>query len=676
MNRELRLNIKKGSKADNVFIAGKEATVLYPADLKHCGKWLFERRVFDEEKSCINVKIDDLICNKDLGESIEIEVEYFDSGRGSFTVLYDGIDDSEKQTEVVDLYDSKKWRTYKFYIQNLRSDDLCGYDFRISLYSEFMGNSFEPVPIGKITAKRTGKCSAVKILPAVSDFTGNNFFIGDEVKLDVVMKNRTDNELTLSAKYTLVDRDTFTPVWFANDSISLSANEEITASVMPKTEIFGVYLLIVELYNDEVYSVKSTKLAKINSSQSVPANKTLGFSDHFAKGIRNAPDVALELMRKGGFGINRDEILWKDFELEKDSFNIPEFTEEYLKAAEKYGIEPCFTLGKNNPAIGVENTPARDEYEQERWRLYVRNVVTMLKGRVKLYSIYNESNIPLKKTESVHWYVEDLRIAYEEIKAIDPDALVLGFTSANIPYYWFEEAFKQGALNYCDVVDIHPYCWNTTPEEFDFVERVGRVYGLIKKYGGNQPVWNTEFGYPVMPKGCGIENELLQGENLMRTYMYCRANNILDKFYIYQFADNGRERRDCEPNFGVIYGVNPKQRQTMYAAKPAFLMLANMNNLTAEAECLGEFFCHDRMTMVRFEKPDKTGVFAFWAYWNTTYNIITMDLGVNEIYVYDRYGNRKCMQSDNGIYELYVDYKTTFVEGKFTKFIDLSEYPA
>ena len=53
-----------------------------------------------------------------------------------------------------------------------------------------------------------------------------------------------------------------------------------------------------------------------------------------------------------------------------------------------------------------------------------------------------------------------------------------------------------------------------------------------------------------------------------------------------------------------------------------------------------------------------------------------MDLGVNEIYVYDRYGNRKCMQSDNGIYDLYVDYKTTFVEGKFTKFIDLSEYPA
>ena len=46
--------------------------------------------------------------------------------------------------------------------------------------------------------------------------------------------------------------------------------------------------------------------------------------------------------------------------------------------------------------IGVEHCPARTAEEKERFRLYVRNVVSDLKGRVKYYSIYNEPNLALK----------------------------------------------------------------------------------------------------------------------------------------------------------------------------------------------------------------------------------------------------------------------------------------
>ena len=658
---------------------GKKATMLFPAELIRCGKWGYDRKNF-EPQSCLNINVDsDLETRYGVCESVEVTVNYFDAGDGSFTLLYDGEDSEEALTEIVDLHNSMKWRNYTFYIKNPHFKKRCGgYDIRVSVFSRVMGNSFEPVAIGDVLVKKTGRVSPVLIHPATSENPGNIFFNGDKMSFTSKLSNRTGEKLSLKAKYSLVDRDTFNTEWEAEDEVGLEPNGETTITVEPKTNRYGVYLFKIELFDgDGVYSGKNTKAAYVNSSLDVAANMTLGFSDHFAQGFKGKPDIPVMLMRKGGFGINRDEILWKDYELRDGEYKVPDFEEDYLEVAARYGIEPIFTLGKNNVNIGVKNCPARTAEEQERFRLYVRNVVSDLKGRVKYYSIYNEPNLAFKKVENVHWYVEDLKIAYEEIKSVDPDALVIGFTVANIPYYWFEEAFKQGALNYCDVVDIHPYCWNTSPEEFDFVERVKRVYALIKKYGGSQPVWNTEFGYPVMPKGCGILSENLQGEYIMHTYMYSRMNNILDKFYIYQFVDsNNLNRGNCEANFGVLYSRGPGNHETPYAAKPAYLMLANMNNLIQNAKCLGEFFCHDRMTMARFERPDGMGVFAYWAYWNTAMNYLTMDLGTDTIKMYDKYGNAEILKSENGIYEIPVKKETIFIEGRFTRFEDLSEYPA
>ena len=659
---------------------GRSGIVVDPPAKVRNGKWVSGGHRPDD-RCYLSVRLEDGFgLDRDACESVTVTVDYFDAGEGCFTLIYDGADGAETAAEIVDLYDDKTWKSHGFTIQNPYFRGRCGgYDFKVGTFSQWMGASPAPVCIGGVSVRKTGTRCPVRILPAGSDHPGNIFFSGDEICLTAGMENRTAAAVSLDAEYSVIDADTFRTVWRGRGRAEIGANAKIRETIRPEIERYGVYLLQVEL-RDKAGTIdcrKRTRLSKVHSSPDVPPNRTLGFSDHFAQGGKGDPGIPLMLMRKGGFGINRDEILWSDYEKAPGRFEFPAFERDYLEKAEKYGIEPCYTLGKNNPAVGVEHCPARTDDEQEKWGRYVRRVAEELKGKVRLYSIYNESNLALKKTENVHWYVEDLKIAYEQIKAADPGAVVLGFTAANMPYYWLEEAFRQGALRYCDVVDIHPYCWDTPPEEFDFVERVKRVYRLIEKYGGKQPVWNTEFGYPVMPKGCGVRNETLQGVYLMHAYLYCRAHRILEKFYIYQFADsNFRNRANAESAFGVLYGVRPDLRETPYAAKPAYLMLANMNRLISGAECLGEFFCHDRMALIRFRKPDGRQIFVYWAYWNTGENRLTLNLGTHKIKIYDPYGNAEEFQSETGVFELPVSYETRFVEGDFSAFEDLSDYPA
>ena len=57
-------------------------------------------------------------------------------------------------------------------------------------------------------------------------------------------------------------------------------------------------------------------------------------------------------------------------------------------------------------------------------------------------------------------------------------------------------------------------------------------------------------------------------------------------------------------------------------------------------------------------------------------NYLTMDLGTDTVKMYDKYGNAETLKSENGIYEIPVKKETIFIEGKFTRFEDLSEYPA
>ena len=94
-----------------------------------------------------------------------------------------------------------------------------------------------------------------------------------------------------------------------------------------------------------------------------------------------------------------------------------------------------------------------------------------------------------------------LKAAYEEIKKVDPKISVVGFCSTGdlggVLGEYLESCFKLGGLKYADIVSFHPYNAPNLSGAQPADRQIHDVKGLVIKYGGSQPVWNTELYYLV-----------------------------------------------------------------------------------------------------------------------------------------------------------------------------------
>ncbi len=170
------------------------------------------------------------------------------------------------------------------------------------------------------------------------------------------------------------------------------------------------------------------------------------------------------------------------------------------------------------------------------WRSHVRTVAQAGLDRVQAYEICNEPNIRTTgwggQAPNPQRFAEMLCIARQEIKAVDPHALVISGGLApvgRIPPPW-----PCGEGNNCDAMDerlyteallfagggdcidafgYHPYGFAYPPErEPDLVSNGFAFRGvevvrdlLVERGYGNLPVWFTEFGWIRAPAEDGYE---------------------------------------------------------------------------------------------------------------------------------------------------------------------------
>ncbi len=131
----------------------------------------------------------------------------------------------------------------------------------------------------------------------------------------------------------------------------------------------------------------------------------------------------------------------------------------------------------------------------EEWRKYIRATVERYHDRIKYWVIWNEQDGGFWKPKpDASQYVPLLKIAYEEIKAIDPSAKVIvgGLTNWNAGY--LKEMYAAGAKGYFDIMACHRY-----GQGLDASPQVSRLMGEIKQVlADNQqadiPLWILESG--------------------------------------------------------------------------------------------------------------------------------------------------------------------------------------
>lgn len=243
----------------------------------------------------------------------------------------------------------------------------------------------------------------------------------------------------------------------------------------------------------------------------------------------------IKLLAQMGCRIIRDHdtcgkaFSWRVVEPEEGRFDFQwadRATDLYLK----YGIQPLPVLqgtyslrkgahrhpfkwlrekGKTIPTyLACNHTGARAKGEivvgpEDLWRRYVRAVAERYRGRISHYEIFNEPNLYISPEN----YMTYLKSASEELRAADPQCKVVGFCSTGDlagegkSAEYLKPCFDLGGLDDADIVSFHPYDSRQLSSRRPADQMIVTYRALVKSYGRDNPLWNTELYYLSDGKG-------------------------------------------------------------------------------------------------------------------------------------------------------------------------------
>jgi hypothetical protein len=267
------------------------------------------------------------------------------------------------------------------------------------------------------------------------------------------------------------------------------------------------------------------------------------------EGYKNMDRVAA-LARAAGVKWSREEFQWGRMEPKRGAYAF-EFYDRLLETANRHGISVY--------AIVAYWTPWTKPYEEEGFKDYctfLRELVKRYKGRIKHWEIYNEPNIFFWSGPHDR-YPALLKMAYETVKAEDPEAQVLGCSTAGIDNRFIQMCLDAQAP--FDTLTIHPYRSALHEQTF-----MSELEAARKQVGGRQ-VWITEMGWPTIP---GNASERQQAALLARSYLSAIGSGASHNICWYDFRNDGWNPYYNEENFGITYqDLTPK---------PAYRALASV----------------------------------------------------------------------------------------------------
>ena len=266
-------------------------------------------------------------------------------------------------------------------------------------------------------------------------------------------------------------------------------------------------------------------------------------------GHRNMGRVAAAA-QAAGVKWTREEFQWARLEPRKGGFDFS-FYDKLVETAQRHGISVY--------AMFAYWTPWTKAYEEEGFRDYcnaLREMVRRYKHVIKHWEIYNEPNIFFWSGPRDR-YPTLLKMAYDTVKAEDPDAIVLGCSTAGIDTAFIKMCLDAGAP--FDALTIHPY--RGALHESSFTAELQAV----RKQVTGRPVWITEMGWPTIP---GNATERQQATLLARAYLSAVGSGACENMSWYNFKNDGWNPYYNEDNFGIL--------QNDLTPKPAYRALAQV----------------------------------------------------------------------------------------------------
>jgi len=285
-----------------------------------------------------------------------------------------------------------------------------------------------------------------------------------------------------------------------------------------------------------------------------------------------------------------------------------------VEAANANGVKLLFSVVKapkwaRPPGDTDEGPPA----DPNTYGAFLREMAARYKGRVQAYEIWNEQNLYYEwggrgGKISARAYVQLLQVAYNAIKSVDPDAMVIsggltptGWNDGDVAIddrVYLEQMYQAGLARYCDAVGAHPSGYNNPPDadwrsfadptaagckghpSWFFRGTMESYRNIMVKYGdAHKRIWPTEFGWASVeslgvPPASGYEyaadnTELEQAQFVVRAFQMGKAWGWVGPMFLWNLnfapvAGNQNEKAA----FGIV-------RQD-WSPRPAYAALRDM----------------------------------------------------------------------------------------------------
>jgi len=244
---------------------------------------------------------------------------------------------------------------------------------------------------------------------------------------------------------------------------------------------------------------------------------------------------SLEMARQAGFELIRQEFQWEDIEIHGkgdfiDRRNDPDGVDAWTKydnivdLAEQNDLQiiarlsnpPSWSRSLPDEEIGALAPP--DDFSD--FADFASTVATRYRGRVQFYQIWNEPNGNDEwglQDVNPEAYTEMLCLVYEQIKAVDPEAVVLaGALTPTLAMdgrnmndlIFLQRMYNAGAGDCFDVMSAQGYgLWSGAtdqrlkPTVVNFPHHLYLRDLMVRNGDAQKPIWISEMGWNVVPEG-------------------------------------------------------------------------------------------------------------------------------------------------------------------------------
>lgn len=635
------------------------------------GEYALRRIKQSDSTMHLGVDIDDRFIYSEEAVPLDITVEYYDLGLGSFSIQYMA-DGEKKDAEVVELKNSKKWIKYTFHFDDIQCGNQYngGTDFRIALWTNTMKFSTTDVYIKSVEVAKSYYKEPIK-LKAETEVCGR-IFGGDENKeIRLIFENITDDEISTEASYTINDE---------SGNIIGSGEFEVNQKGREAKEHlldlngitkYGVYTIdVIEISRvgagEESRTTENHKtfdFSVINKAKQNERNMNLWANTH---ANRYNPSETAELAAYAGFGGVRDLMDWCNVERTKGIYEATEKFDEYVKLVNENNLEMLLVLaGGNKLYSGRTDAPPDTPEGHKAFTGFAKFLAERYRDEVNYYEIWNEYNLDYfnpKKMDAKN-YLNFQAPVYKAIKEVDPNAFVVGITNGVVSKAMFEDYnpyFEQGSLNYLDAVGYHNY--RDFLGRYKLIDDVEFLRNKIKSYGSEKGVWITEIGLTIC-EGEG-HTDAERAETYIKSYSVA-VGEELSPLFAYDLECDGQMKSNREHNFGLVNFW--KDADNPHTAYGSFVTVAGLNKLMYDKSIKRKIRDDNGVWGYDFANTKNEDVATIWS--EDGAKSIGVKLGTDSVEVLDMYSNSLgTLKSDNGVFNIGISGRPIYLKGNFTEF--------